>query len=69
MMTQHHGPQHGQIKVAVDIVNDYDGLIGRLKSGEADLAKSGILHLAIDPQQGQPTMYVEIREFIETLPR
>jgi hypothetical protein len=26
-------------------------------------------HLAIDPVPGQPTMYVEIREFIETLPR
>jgi hypothetical protein len=64
-----HGPEHVDLEVAVDPVADYDGLIGRLKSGEADLAKCGIRHLAIDPVPGQLVLYIEIREFIEQLPR
>jgi hypothetical protein len=69
MMTQHHGPQHGWREVAVDTVNDYDGLIDRLKSGEADMAASGIRHIVIDPSPGYPVMYTSVRDFIEQLPR
>ncbi len=66
MYTQHHGPLKN-VQVAVDTVTDYDGLIDRLKSGEADLAKSGIMHICIDPVPGQPVMYIGIREFISEL--
>jgi hypothetical protein len=68
MHTQHHGPPKN-VQVAVDTIEDYDGLIDRLKRGEADLAKSGIMHICIDPVPGQPVMYIAIREFIEQLPR
>ena len=68
MMTQHHGSQHGWREVAVDTVDDYGGLIDRLKSGEADLAASGIRHIVIDPSPGYPVMYTTVRDFIEGLP-
>ncbi len=68
MYTQHHGPPKN-VQVAVDTVADYDGLIDRLKSGEADLAKSGIIHICVDPVPGQAVMYIGIREFISELPR
>ncbi len=68
MYTQHHGPPKN-VQVAVDTVTDYDGLIDRLKRGKADLAKSGIMHICIDPVPGQPVLYIGIREFISELPR
>jgi hypothetical protein len=64
-----HGRKRSDIQVAGDTVKDYDMLIGGLKHSEADLAKSGITYLAIDPVPGQPVMYIGIREFIEQLPR
>jgi hypothetical protein len=64
-----HGPEHVDLQVPVYLTEDYEMLIVGLKHSEADLAKAGIRHLSIDPVPGQPTMYVEIREFIETLPR
>jgi hypothetical protein len=50
------------------LTEGFEAMIGRLKHSEADLAKSGIRHISIDPVPSQPTMYVEIREFIEQLP-
>jgi hypothetical protein len=50
-----HGPEHVDLQVPVYPVEDYDGLIDRLKSGEADLAKSGIRHLKVDPVKGPHT--------------
>src|SRR5262245_4481121 len=44
-------------------------LIDRLAVAEAELAASGVHHLAINPSPGQPVAYVTIREFIETLPQ
>jgi hypothetical protein len=62
-----HGPEHVDLQVPVYVIEDYEMLIGGLKHSEADLAKSGIRHISIDPVPGQPTMYVEIREFISEL--
>jgi hypothetical protein len=64
-----HGLEHLDLELPVDAVADYDGLIDRLKSGEADLAKSGIRHLAIDPVPREPVLYIGVREFMEQLPR
>ena len=64
-----HGPQHGWKEAAVDTVQDHDSLIDRLKAGQADLARSGIRHIVIDPAPGWPVMYTTIREFIKQLPR
>jgi hypothetical protein len=56
-------------QVPVATCNNYDELIGLLKSGEAELGKIKVFHIAIDPQKGRPTMYAPIRDFIEQLPR
>ena len=69
MQLQKHGLEHVDLQVAVDEVPDYDGLIDRLKSGVDDLEKSGIYHISIDANPGQPVGYTTIREFIEQLPR
>jgi hypothetical protein len=64
-----HSNDAPSIKAPVDVCQSYEDLIGRLKSGETDLAKAGVLHISIDPQQGRPTTYTTIRNFIEDLPR
>jgi hypothetical protein len=66
---QHEGQSQGNLHVPVATCNNYDELISLLKSGEAELAKIHVFHIAIDPQQEQPTMYTTLRDFIEQLPR
>jgi hypothetical protein len=41
----------------------------RVRGDRLDSKVEMTTHLSIDPVPGQPTLYVEIREFIETLPR
>ena len=62
-----HGPEHVDLEVATDEVEDRDGLLNRLTNAEADLAADGIRHISIDPVPGQPTSYAAIREFIEMI--
>jgi len=69
LQRQLFGENHVDVQVPVATCNNYDELIGLLKSGEAELAKIKVFHIAIDPEQGQPLMYATIRDFIEQLPR
>ena len=64
---QLHGPHLEFLMASVDECPDYDGLMDRLKSGEAELAASGIGHIVIDPVPGRPVCYAPIRDFIEQL--
>jgi len=66
---QQDGSNQFDLQAPVATCNNYDELIGLLKSGEAELAKIKVFHIAIDPQLGQPLMYTTIRDFIEQLPR
>ena len=66
---QLHGASHVDRQAPVATCNNYDELIGLLKSGEGELAKIKVFHIAIDPQQGQPILFAPIRDFIEQLPR
>jgi hypothetical protein len=69
LLAQHPGSNHGDSQAPVTTCNNYDELTNLLKSGEAELEKIKVFHIAIDPQKGQPTMYAPIRDFIEQLPR
>src|SRR5437868_7046748 len=47
-----HGPEHVDLEVATDEVENREGLLERLTNAEADLAANGIRHISIDAVPG-----------------
>jgi hypothetical protein len=56
------------LEVACVACHTYQEIIDRLNVAEAELAASGVHHIAINPGAGQFVAYTTIREFIEALP-
>ena len=62
-----HGPEHVDLEVQVDEIEDRDGLIDRLTNAEFELAADGIKFISIDAVPGQPTLHAAIQDFIADL--